>query len=263
MNDRMSVAKLRSLKGKRQICTMHVETAAEAAAAAEAGIEMFTFEVDERFEGVRAAAPEAFIQAGYGQGEMASDESAIRLGFAAMERGVDAIYFAGSMRLVEAMAREGIPVCGHIGYVPRWSTWTGVRAVGKTEAEAQTVWRHVKDLENAGACLVEMELVPVSVADFITRNSTLITEGMGCGAVCDTQYLFSCDVLGTNVGHYPRHAKKYADLSEEEARLQRLRVDAFKAFVADVEVGNYPQECHEIHTHENVLEQLEKSLIAE
>ena len=59
---------MRALKGARQICTMHVETADEAAAAAEAGIEMFTFEVDERFEAVRAAAPGVFIQAGYPQG---------------------------------------------------------------------------------------------------------------------------------------------------------------------------------------------------
>jgi hypothetical protein len=48
-----------------------------------------------------------------------------------MEAGVDAIYFAGSLRIVKAMAREGIPVTGHIGYVPRWETWTGVRAVGR------------------------------------------------------------------------------------------------------------------------------------
>jgi len=26
--------------------------------------------------------------------------------------------------------------------------------------------------------------------------------GMGCGDVCDTQYLFCNDILGTNTGHY-------------------------------------------------------------
>jgi len=247
MTTRPTVAALRKLKGVRQFLTMHVETPQEAAAAAEAGIEMFTFEVDERFEAVRAAAPGVFIQAGYPQGHMASEEIAIREGFRALERGVDSIYFAGSLRIVEAMAKEGIPVSGHAGYIPRWNTWTGVRAVGKTADEALAVYRKVKDLENAGACFVEMELVPVEIADFITRNTTLITEGMGCGGVCDTQYLFSCDVLGTHSGHYPRHSKRYADFVALEAELQEKRVAAFRAFAHDVETGGYPERRHEIH----------------
>lgn len=258
MSYRPTVAALRALKGKRQILTMHIDTADEASAAAEAGIEMYTSEVDSKFAGVRAAAPGVFIQAGYGQGVMASPEIAIREGFRAMEAGVDGLYFAGSLPIVEAMAREGIPVTGHVGYVPRWQTWTGVRAVGKTPQEAVSLYQRVKDLENAGAWAVEMELVPAEVADFITKNTTLVTEGMGCGGVCDTQYLFSCDVLGTNRGHYPRHAKKYADLAAEEDRLQRMRVDAFRAFAADVQSGGYPERAHEIHVGEGVMEALAK-----
>lgn len=246
MKGRPTVSDLRALKGKRQILTMHVDNAVEAAAAAQAGMDMFTFEVDGRLEAVRCAAPDVFIQAGCRQDLMASEENAIREGFRAMERGVDAIYFAGSLRIVEAMAREGIPVTGHVGYVPLRRTWTGVRAVGKTPAEAVAVFSKVKALENAGAWAVEMEIVPVEIAYFITRNTTLITEGMGCGSVCDTQYLFSCDVLGTNTGHIPRHAKKYANLAAEEARLQDIRVAAFKAFVEDVRSGRYPEPTHEL-----------------
>lgn len=256
---RHTVASLRALKGKRQILTVHVDNADEAAAAAEAGIEMYTFEFDERFTAVRAAAPNVFIQAGYKQGHIASEEIAIREGFRAMEAGVDAIYFAGSLRIVEAMAREGIPVTGHIGYVPRWNTWTDVRAVGKTAEEAIFLFRKAKSLESAGAWAIEMELVPVEVADFITRRTSLLTEGMGCGAVCDMQYLFSCDLLGTNTGHYPRHAKRYADMATEEARLQKLRTQAFLAFAADVEKGGYPERRHEIHVTPDVMSALEKS----
>lgn len=259
MFDRPTVADLRKNKGVRQIVTMHVDSAAEAAAARAAGIEMFTCEVDEHLPGIRAAAPGVFLQAAHAQGTIRDDASAIREGFAAIETGADAIYFAGSLRLVETMAREGIPVSGHVGYVPRWNTWTGVRSVGKTPEEAVAIFRKVKDLESAGACLVEMELVPVEIADFVTRSTTLITEGMGCGAVCDTQYLFSCDVLGTNTGHYPRHSKKYADLAAEEARLQDLRVTAFRAFVDDVASGGYPDAGHEIHVDAPVLQALEKA----
>lgn len=257
MGKRHTVASMRALKGTRQIITLHVDNAAEAAAAAEVGIEMFTFEVDVRLPAVRAAAPDVFIQAGFGQGHMASEEIAIRDGFKALEAGVDAIYFAGSLRIVEAMAKEGIPVTGHIGYVPRWMTWTGVRAVGKSAAEAVALYREAKSLESAGAFAVEMELVPVEVADFITRNTSLITEGMGCGSVCDTQYLFSCDVLGTNTGHFPRHSKRYANLADEEIRLQRMRVEGLREFVHDVASGGYPQPQHELHANADVLEALQ------
>lgn len=254
MTRRPTVADLRKLKGVRQILTMHVETTAEAEAAAEAGIEMFTFEVDERLPAVRAAAPGVFIQAGYPQGHIASEEIAIREGFRALEMGVDGLYFAGSLRLMEAMAKEGIPVTGHVGLVPRWATWTNYRAVGKTPDEAAQIYQRVKDYENAGAWAVEMEVVPVEVADWITRSTPLITEGMGCGSVCDTQYLFSCDVLGTGTSRMPRHAKRYADLSAEETRLQRMRVEAFSAFASDVRSGGYPERKHEVRVAPEVLE---------
>jgi 3-methyl-2-oxobutanoate hydroxymethyltransferase len=258
---RPSIANLRALKGKRQIQTVHVDSPAEAAAAREVGIEMFTCEADASLPKIRALSGGVFLQAAHAQGTIHDESSAIREGFAALDLGADAIYFAGSLRLVEAMAREGIPVSGHVGYVPRWQTWTGTRSVGKTPEEAVALFQKVKSLECAGACLVEMELVPVEVADFITRHTTLVTEGMGCGAVCDTQYLFSCDVLGTNTGHYPRHAKKYADLAAEEARLQDLRVEAFRAFRADVETAGYPERKHEIHAADpQVLDALQRAL---
>ena len=105
-----------------------------------------------------------------------------------------------------------------------------------------------------------MELVPVPVADFITRNSSLITEGMGCGSVCDTQYLFSCDVLGTNRERIPRHAKKYANLAEEEDRLQRMRVDAFRSFVQEVMDGSFPRAENELSADPEALEALLRDL---
>lgn len=253
MTRRITLADLRALKGKRQILTMHVEDDREAEAAASAGIEMFTCEVDAMLPRIRAASPAAFIQAAHPQGTIASEESAIREGFRALELGADAIYFAGSLRLVEAMAREGIPVSGHVGLVPRWATWTNYRAIGKTAEEAADLFRRVKAYENAGAALVEMEVIPVEIADWLTKSTPLITEGMGCGSACDTQYLFSCDVLGTNTGHYPRHAKRYANLAAEEVRLQQIRRDAFCAFAKDVRAGGYPESGHEIRVDQSVL----------
>jgi 3-methyl-2-oxobutanoate hydroxymethyltransferase len=113
----------------------------------------------------------------------------------------------------------------------------------------------MKTLESAGAWAVEVEVVPVKVAAFLTAHTSMITEGMGCGSVCDTQYLFSCDVLGTNTGHVPRHSKKYTDLTRELERIQGLRIEAIRAFVEDVRGRVYPEPKHEIDIDEEVFAQ--------
>ena len=262
MTRRPTVADLLALKGVRQLLTLHVDNVDEAKAAAAVGIDMVNCEVDWKLPLIRTAAPLAFVTSGYPHGHIASEESAIRAGFHAMAQGTDTLYFDGSMRLVEAMAREGIPVTGHVGLVPGWSTWTNFRAIGKTTEEAVAMYHKLKAYEDAGAWSVELECVPVEIADFLTRSTTLITQGMGSGAVCDTQFLFSCDVLGTNTGKYPRHAKKYADFAQEEDRLQRLRVAAFTAFAEDVRSATYPALQHEVHVSEDVLEGLERAIQA-
>lgn len=233
-------------KGSRKWLQVHVDSAAEAAAAVEAGIILIGCEPDHLFEGIRAAAPAAFLQAGMPHGTIASPEDAIRAGFALLSRGADTVYCSHSPVFIEAMAREGIPVTGHVGLVPNRARFTNFRAIGRSAEEALRVVQSVRDLENAGAAFVEVEVVPVELADYITRTSPLITMGMGCGDVCDTQYLFSADILGTNTGHYPRHARKYADFAELEAELQRKRIEAFQAFAQDVESGGYPQPAHEV-----------------
>lgn len=212
MNRRPTVADLRALKGVRQLLTLHVDNVEEALAAAAVGIDMVNCEVDAKLPLIRAAAPKAFVTSGYPHGHIVSPESGIRQGFRAIELGTDTLYFDGSLKIVEAMAKEGIPVTGHVGLIPGWSTWTNYRAIGKTVDEAVALYDRLKAYEDAGAWSVELECVPVEIADFLTRSTTLVTQGMGSGAVCDTQFLFSCDVLGTNTGHYPRHAKKICRL---------------------------------------------------
>ncbi len=255
MNRRMTIYDLRSQKGLRKWLQIHVDNAAEAAAAVEAGITILSCEPDHHLEDIRAAVPVAFLSVGMPHGAVASPDEAVRLGFAMMTRGADAVYCSHSPYFIEAMAREGIPVTGHVGLVPNRATWTNFRAVGKTPDEAMRVLQSVKDLENAGAAAVEVEVVPVRLADLITRLTPMITMGMGCGSVCDTIYLFSSDVLGTNAGHYPRHSKKYADFVQLEAELQHKRVEAFKAFVDDVASGGYPEERHQLDMDDAAFDQ--------
>ena len=246
MATRITLHDLLQAKGKRTWVQVHVDTAAEAAAAAAAGIGILSCEADATLRAVRAAAPLAFITAGMPHGAAATPDEAVRMAFDTLRKGADAVYTSHSPRFIEAMAREGIPVTGHVGLVPNLAAWTGFRAIGRKADEALKVPRQAKDIENAGAACLEVEVVPVQLADHITRSTPMITMGMGCGAVCDTQYLFSCDVLGTNRGRYPRHSRRYADLARLEDELQDQRVRAFRAFVADVESRGYPQRAHEV-----------------
>ena len=254
MGQRPSVYDLLRQKGLRKWVQLHVDTAAEAAAAEAAGIVILSCEPDHTLEGIRAAAPSAFLSAGMPHGAVSSEQEAVRLGFDILNRGANSVYTSHSPRFIEAMAREGIPVTGHVGLVPNRAAWTNFRAIGKNPEEAARVIRAVRDLENAGAAFVEVEVVPVLLADYITRNTPMITMGMGCGRACDTQYLFSSDVLGTNTGHYPRHSKKYADFVALEAELQDKRVEAFRAFADDVDSGAYPEGRHQVDMDDAAFE---------
>src|SRR5947199_5577270 len=159
-----SVYDLRQLKGKRCLTHVHVKSPEEAAAAEAAGIDLLSCSFDSAESQARlpllvAAAPRSFISGATPHG-LASSEEAIRVGFKALELGASSVYCSASTRIIEAMAREGIPVVGHLGMVPRHATWTNVRAIGKSFAEARQLYDQMKALENGGAYAAELELVP-------------------------------------------------------------------------------------------------------
>lgn len=150
MSVKTNVHDLLAAKGQRKWVQLHVDTPAEAAAAVAAGIVVLSCETDHTLPGIRAAAPQALLSAGMPHGAAATPDEAVRAGFDALRRGADSVYCSHSPRFIEAMAREGIPVTGHVGLVPNLATWTGFRAVGRKAAEALAVLRKVKDIENAG-----------------------------------------------------------------------------------------------------------------
>jgi len=239
-----TVADLRSWKGKRQLADVYVSSLAEAEAAAEAGIDILTVQDTLMGPAFRRAAPEAFMVVGieYGISAITTDDY-LRAGFAALNAGADAVWSAASLGTISRMRDEGIPVVGHVGLIPPRRTWTGgFKAVGRTAASAIDVWQATKALEEAGAFAAEIEVVPAPVASAISQRTSLVMISMGSGSGCDAQYLFSTDILGTNTGHVPRHAKQYADLEAERARIQQMRVDAFSAYAKDVESEAFPDD---------------------
>ena len=242
---RMTVGDLRALKGRRQLTMLFVETRDEAAAAAAAGIDILSIVEPVWSPAMREAAGDCFVQVGLIYGQHCTYEDYLRAAHAGLMTGGDAFYCAASLDTITKLAEEGIPVVGHVGLIPARATWTGgFKAVGKTAAEAVQVYRHVKQLEAAGAIAAEIEVVPARVAAEIAKRTTLFLMSMGAGAGCDAQYLFAEDVLGYTRGHRPRHAKIYRDFRSELDRLQRERIAAFKEFRADVESGAYPEEKH-------------------
>src|SRR5687767_10181982 len=166
-----SVYDLRQLKGKRCLTHVHVKSPEEAAAAEAAGIDLMSCSFDSPESRARlpllvAAAPKSFLSGATPHG-MASQEEAIRVGFRALEMGASSVYCSASPFIIEAMARERLPVVGHLGMVPRHVTWTGYRAIGKTVEEAKQLHQRMKELESAGAYAAELECVPHNLATFL------------------------------------------------------------------------------------------------
>jgi 3-methyl-2-oxobutanoate hydroxymethyltransferase len=195
-----SVYDLRQLKGKRCLTHIHVKSPEEAAAADLAGVDLMSCPFDTpaaqaRLPELVAAAPTAFLSGSTPHG-LACPEDAIRIGFHALELGASSVYCSASPSIIESMAREGIPVVGHLGLVPRHATWTNFRAIGKTADEAKRLYDQMKRLENAGAYAAELEVVPHNLATFLCSKTSLLLMSLGSGSGCDTQFLFSDDILG-------------------------------------------------------------------
>jgi 3-methyl-2-oxobutanoate hydroxymethyltransferase len=262
-----SVYDLRQLKGKRCLTHVHVKSPEEAAAAEAAGIDLLSCSFDSpesqaRLPALVAAAPTSFISGATPHG-MASTEEAIRVGFRALALGASSVYCSASPLLIEAMAREGIPVVGHLGMVPRHATWTNVRAIGKTAPEALRLYQQVKRLENAGAYAAEIELVPHKLASYLCQKTSLLLMSLGSGSGCDTQFLFSDDILGDYEERIPRHAKAYRNFLKEFRRLQEERIEAFKEYAGDVTSGRFPESGHLVsiddETFKQAIQEIESS----
>jgi 3-methyl-2-oxobutanoate hydroxymethyltransferase len=254
-----SVYDLRQLKGQRCLTHVHVKSAEEAAAAEAAGIDLLSCSFDSPDSQARlpllvAAAPKSFISGATPHG-LGSAEEGIRIGFRALELGASSVYCSASPQIIEAMAREGIPVVGHLGMVPRHATWTNVRAIGKTAEEAKGLYQQMKRLENAGAYAAELELVPHQLASYLCRKTTLLLMSLGSGSGCDSQFLFSDDILGDYAERIPRHAKAYRNFRKEYQRLQDERVAAFQEYAADVKQGRFPESKHLVAMNEAVLQE--------
>jgi 3-methyl-2-oxobutanoate hydroxymethyltransferase len=236
----LTIAGLRALKGTgRHAAQVTAETAEEGAAAETAGIEMVVCRAA-NVPRVREGSRRVFVTAALGFADAVTGDEILRTAFGAVTAGADAVITGRGWDSVRLLANEQIPVVGHLGFVPRKSTWVGgVRAVGKTAAEAVELWDRFRRLEDAGAFAVECEVIPEAVMAEINRRTALVTVSLGSGKDADVIFLFTADICG-EAARLPRHARAWGKLAHLHKAVQEARIAALSGFRSDVASGRYP-----------------------
>ena len=97
---------------------------------------------------VRKGAPNTLIGSGLPHPAYASEENCLTLAGEIRLAGTDIVYCSGLVPdKFAAMARQHVPCCGHVGYLPCNNTWLGgPRAVGKSHEEAKRVYNEVMEV---------------------------------------------------------------------------------------------------------------------
>jgi 3-methyl-2-oxobutanoate hydroxymethyltransferase len=235
-----TVAGLRALRGAgARAAQVTAETAEEAAAAEAAGVEMAICRAA-NVARVREGSRRLFVTAALGFAEAITSDEILRAAFAAITAGADAVLTSRGGATVRALAAEQIPVVGHLGFVPRKSTWVGgVRAVGKTADEALALWDRFRGLEDDGAFAVECELIAAPAMAEFNRRTSLVTISLGSGPQADVMFLFTSDICGQSARR-PRHARAWGDLAAKLEAVDRERVSALTQFRAAVADQSFP-----------------------
>jgi len=236
----VTVASIAALKGSgRQYVQVTAGTEEEAAAAEAAGIDMVVCLAAAVAE-VRRGSSRLFVTAAIDFGGEVTLDDLLATAFRSLTAGADAVITARRFDAVRLLAAEGVPVMGHLGFVPKRSNqFGGVRPVGRDANEATTLWRQFQELEDAGAFAVECELIPAQVLAEITTRTGMATISLGSGRAADVMFLFQSDICGESA-RVPRHARAYGDVASLKRRIVEERVQALAAFRADVLNGSFP-----------------------
>ncbi len=139
---------------------------------------------------------------------------------------------------IEFLANRGIPVCGHIGLTPQSvHALGGWKIQGKTDDAALRLVASGKALENAGASMMVVELVPAAVGKAVTDALKIPVMGIGAGVHCSGQILNLYDMLDIYPGKKPRFVKNFMEGAPSIS-------GAIERFVKDVKAGTFPGPEH-------------------
>jgi 3-methyl-2-oxobutanoate hydroxymethyltransferase len=171
-----------------------------------------------------------------------SKEQALRNAVRLLAAGAEMVKLEGGEVMAETthfMVERGIPVCAHIGLTPQSvHALGGYRVQGRGEEGAARMRREAVALEQAGATLMVLEMVPADLAGEITRTlKVCATIGIGAGKECDGQVLVLHDMLGVYPGKKGRFVRNFM---EGAASID----DAVIAYVKAVKDGTFPAPEH-------------------
>ena len=116
----------------------------------------------------------------------------------------------------------------------------GFKVQGKSMDAANELLADAKAIEEAGAFMIMVEGVPVSVCKYIRDNINIPIIGIGAGKECEAQALVMHDMLGYT-DFVPKFAKKYANLGPQ-------MLDAFNAYHKEVTEGTFPSPEYSYNT---------------
>lgn len=251
----ITIAEMQAHKSRRKWTQVTANSAAEASAAETAGFDMIicnSANVDE----VRRGSSNLFLTAAMGIPDFPTETEILRESFRALSRGADAVMTARSFDIVRALAREDIPVMGHLGLVPRKSTWTGgLRAVGRTSSEAFELFKQFKRLEDAGGVMVEAEVIPGAVMAEISKRTSVITVSLGSGDGADVDYLFMEDICGDSENP-PRHARSFGNIGKLRRQIESERIKALKAFRDAAANKEFPSDAETVKVDQRVVDEM-------
>jgi 3-methyl-2-oxobutanoate hydroxymethyltransferase len=171
-----------------------------------------------------------------------SPAQALRNAARLMAAGAQMVKLEGGEYMAETvrfLVERGVPVCAHIGLTPQSvNQLGGYRVQGRSEADAARLKADALALEQAGAALVVLEMVPAALAAEVTASlSTMATIGIGAGKDCDGQVLVLHDLLGVYPGKKARFVRNFMEGAAS--------IDAAVAgYVTAVKDGSFPAPEH-------------------
>jgi 3-methyl-2-oxobutanoate hydroxymethyltransferase len=171
-----------------------------------------------------------------------SREQAMRNAARLMAAGAQMVKLEGGEFMAETvrfLVERGVPVCAHIGLTPQAvHQLGGYRVQGRSEEGAARLKADALALEQAGAALMVMEMVPAALAGEITASlKSMATIGIGAGADCDGQVLVLHDMLGIFPGKTARFVRNFM---EGAASIE----EAVARYAAAVKDGSFPAAEH-------------------
>ncbi|ORM73770.1 3-methyl-2-oxobutanoate hydroxymethyltransferase [Pantoea wallisii] len=190
---------------------------------------------------VRRGAPAALIMADLPFMSYATPQQTFDNAAQLMRAGANMVKLEGGAWLAETvrmLTERAVPVCGHLGLTPQSvNIFGGYKVQGRDETGAERLVADALALEAAGAQLLVLECVPVTLAERVTKALSIPVIGIGAGNVTDGQILVMHDALGITGGHIPKFAKNFL------AETGDIRA-AIRQYIADVEAGTYPAAEH-------------------